>query len=227
MKKILFLAALLLLAIPAPAPAISCVGAGDVSTLTGGCDLGPVHFGDFAVSAQGQNGFAAAVFLAGAPFTNVTAEQTSGGQANLTFQVATTQAPGLADILLSYSATALNGLPLLGGINLSNGGTGVVINERACRTPFVGSTCADGLVANILVDQQDSQAVRFSPDVDLAQVFIRKDIVFSESGFLSDFTNSHELGDIGDISPTPEPATLLQFGTVLTGRGSWSRRRRA
>jgi hypothetical protein len=41
-------------------------------------------------------------------------------------------------------------------------------------------------------------------------------------GFISDFNNSH------DISPTPEPATLLLLGSALTGmRLAWRRRRGA
>jgi hypothetical protein len=41
---------------PSQAVSISCVGAGDVTLLgPAGCDLGPLHFDQFAVSAQGQH----------------------------------------------------------------------------------------------------------------------------------------------------------------------------
>lgn len=99
-----------------PSHAISCIGAGEVTSLAlAGCDLGPLHFDSFAVTAAGQNNFNAALFLGGAPFTNVTTEQTSGGQATLGFQVAHSPAPttGFADILLSYHASTLSGNVLL------------------------------------------------------------------------------------------------------------------
>lgn len=209
-----------------PGQAISCIGGGEVTSLAlGGCDLGPLHFDSFAVTATGQNNFNAAVFLGGAPFTNVTTEQTSGGQATLGFQVAHSPAPttGFADILLSYRASTLSGNVLLGGVNLSNGGTGVTINERVCQTAFAGNVCTTGLLANIIVPGNGSAEVRFTPDLDVHQIFIFKDISFEPGSFISDFSNSHELGAIDTV---PEPATLLLLGSTFAGLGAAYKRRK-
>lgn len=49
----------------------------------------------------------------------------------------------------------------------------------------------------------------FASPVDF--VFLHKDIAVGVGGFISDFSNSHSLDTV------PEPATLLLFGTTLTG----------
>jgi hypothetical protein len=208
-----------------PSQAISCIGAGDVTSLPGGgCDLGPLRFDQFALSVQGQNGFNAAIFIGGAPFTNVSAEQTSGGQATLGFQVAHQPAPmdGLGDILLSYRASTLSGGILLGGINLANGGVGpVTIHERVCGTNFTATgACTTLLLADLLVTSNTFADVRFQPDVDVHEIFVLKDILIGNGGFISDFSNSHELG------AAPEPATMLLLGSTFAGLGAYARRKR-
>jgi hypothetical protein len=200
-----------------PAAAISCVGAGDVSVLAGGCDLGFLHVSDFSMSAQG---FLATVFLAGAPFT------TPPG--TLGFQVAHTPPVALADILLSFSIHSLGGA--LTSLALSNGGTGVVINERVCATPFVGSSCVSGLLANLIADPNEVEAVTFTPG--LETIYILKDITFGQNGFLSDFAQAVSTGGeinplLPPLEPIPEPSTLLLVGTSLAGLGLWWRRRGA
>jgi PEP-CTERM motif-containing protein len=191
----------------------------------GGCDLGALRFDQFALSAQGQNGFNAALFIGGAPFTNLTAEQTSGGQATLGFQVAHQPAPmnGLGDILLSYRASTLSGDILLGGINLANGGVGpVTIHERVCGTKFTATgACTTLLLADLLVTANSFADVRFKPGVDVHEIFILKDILIGDGGFISDFSNSHELGAV------PEPATMLLLGSTFAGLAAYARRKRA
>lgn len=216
---------------PGQAVSMSCVGAGDVSLLgLAGCDLGPLHFDQFAVSAQGQHNFEAAVFIAAAPFTNVTAEQTSGGQATLAFQVAHTidpltgKAPGLGDILLSYRASTISGDILLGGISLANGGVGPVsIHERACKTAFTILGACSQLLADLVVPANGFEEIRFTPDADVREIFILKDILLNKDGFISDFSNSHELGA---LTPVPEPGTLLLLGSTFAGLTAYARRKR-
>lgn len=198
----------------APALAVSCVGGGDVTALTGGCDLGPLHFNEFDVSVVGLQ--AGSVFI-GTHDTGVV-----GREATLGFQVATV--PGAvthpADILLTYKASTLDGLPLIGGVNLGNGGLNVTIHERVCGSAFVMGAC-NNILADILAGPGEFKDVLFRPDQ--VAVWIAKDIMFSgEPGnpaFISSFDNSHQLGE------TPEPATLLLFGSSLTAMGVWVKRR--
>jgi hypothetical protein len=204
---------------PPRAEAISCLSVSDVTLLPSvGCDLGGLTFSNFTVSVSA--GFTAATIGLGpssiASPTNV----------DLLYQLTTTnnQTPpsaiGPGDVLLSYAVKASSGL-LLTGINLTNDAIlgPVTIGELACRVMFTpGGTCAaaDRLAALVALPGE-TKAVLFASPVEFA--FLHKDIAVGPGGFISDFSNSHE------ISPVPEPATLLLLGSTLTGLGLAYRRR--
>ena len=69
---------------------------------------------------------------------------------------------------------------------------------------------------NLVVGPNSNLAQSFDPD---SQIFIRKDIQFGNNSFISEFTQSH------DLTPVPEPATLVLLGSTLTGLGVFSRRK--
>jgi hypothetical protein len=205
---------------PSRAEAISCISVSDVTALpAAGCDIGGLTFSNFTVSPSA--GFTAATVGLG---PSSTASPTG---INLVYQLSTTnnQIPpsgvGPGDVLLSYAVKASSGI-LLTGMNLANGAIlgPVTIGEVACRVMVApGETCAaaDRLAALVALPGE-SKAALFPSPVEFA--FLHKDIAVGPGGFISDFSNSHE------ISPVPEPATLLLLGTTLTGMGLAFRKRR-
>jgi hypothetical protein len=199
---------------PPGAEAISCISVSNVTLLgPAGCDLGGLTFNNFTVSAS--SGFTAATVGLGA-FSTV-----NPTNVNLLFQLAPTPGIGPGDVLLSYGVTAGPGLRLT-GIDLTNDAIlgPVTIGELACRVPFtMGGTCAPAdRLAALAVGPGGSDAALFASPVNFA--FLHKDIAVGVGGFISDFSNSHSL------EPVPEPATLLLFGSALTGMAmAWRRRR--
>jgi PEP-CTERM motif-containing protein len=216
--KVLLLSSLALLAVswavaPPGAEAISCVNVSNVTLLpAAGCDFGGLTFSNFTVSAS-------------AAFTSATVGLGAGSTAtptnvNLIYQLSTTPGLGPGDVLLSYGVTAPTGIKLT-GIDLTNDAiTGpVMIGEVACRVMFSASgTCAPAdRLASVTAGVGQTSNAFFASPVDF--VFLHKDIDVGVGGFISDFSNSQ------DISPTPEPATLLLLGSTLTGIGlAWRRR---
>jgi hypothetical protein len=226
-KKVLLLSVILLVSgwvmAQPEAEALSCINVSDVTLLpAAGCDLGGLTFSNFTVSAS-------ATF---SPLTKVglgafsTASPTNVNLLyHLTADNPLTTPPsafGPGDVLLSYAVKASSGLRLT-GINLTNDAiTGpVTIGELACRVMFTpGGTCAaaDRLAALVALPGE-AKAALFAGPVDFA--FLHKDIAVGPGGFISDFSNSHE------IAPTPEPVTLLLFGSTMTGLGlAWRRQRK-
>jgi hypothetical protein len=177
-----------------------------------GCDFGGLTFSNFNVSASA--GFTAATVGTGAAST------ATPSNVNLIYQLSSTPGVGPGDVLLSYAVTASPGIKLT-GIDLTNDAImgPVVIGEVACRVMFSPSgTCAPAdRLATLVATTGLSMNALFASPVDF--VFLHKDIDIGVGGFISDFSNSH------DISAVPEPATLLLLGSTLTGMGlAWRRR---
>jgi hypothetical protein len=226
MRRIFLLLSLISLVVggwavtPPSAEAISCINVSDVTLLpTTGCDLGGLIFSDFTVRA-------------GAGFTAATVGLGPGSSAsptnvNLIYHIVANnnQIPpsgvGPGDVLLSYAVRASAGL-LLTGMNLTNDAiTGpVTIGELACRVMFTpsGSCAPADRLAALVALPGEAKAALFASPVEFA--FLHKDIAVGPGGFISDFSNSHE------ISPVPEPGTLLLVGSTLTGLGLAYRRQR-
>jgi hypothetical protein len=190
----------------------SCMNAGNVTAIgSDGCNLGPLNFSNFVVSAAGVT---ANIFLGGL-------STVVGPNANLTFQISHSPSPAnLADILFYYTVKTISGQATIGGVDLYNPGHNVAIRETTCGTEFVNGVCTSGLLSDYTAVGNSIQNATFTPLQ--STLFVRKDIQLGPDSFISEFTNSH------DEAPTsaPEPATLVLLGSSLAGLGMAARRRR-
>lgn len=190
----------------APAEAVSCVTP-DVSVAGFGCDAGGLHFGTFTVNPSA--GFSAATVGIGAVTDH-----------SLTFQLSTTPGVGPGDIILSYAVTGP-----ISGIGLTNNAIAgpVTIGELACAKVFpLGGTCSPSdRLAALVVGPGESDTAKFTP---VSSLFLFKDVNVGVKGFITDFTNAH---NVPPPAPVPEPATLMLLGgSAVAGAALWRKRPR-
>jgi hypothetical protein len=193
------------------------LGAGSALISTSVVTCGTLTFSDFSV--MNPTGGAAGVvdFLGTSEWLNGTAYL----QMNPNLQM------GEDEQLLFQVAGGVNQIDLtVGGVNAS-------VNEKACVNPItttgpVAFNCSNaahtGTIAPLGAIAAGSGTINqpvFStkfPTTD--PIYIFKDIQTGPGGALSEFTESFETG-----SATPEPGSLMLFGTGLIGLGGLLRKR--
>jgi PEP-CTERM motif len=139
---------------------------------------------------------------------------------NLGFQIANPVSP--FDVLFTYKVTAKDGLAEITGVDDSQSGTNVQINEIACSVaPGPAGFCATAnQLAKFTNNGGTNVAATFAPQT---MIWVIKDISGSGANgnsFISSFVNSQQT-----TGPTvPEPSTALLLGFGLCGLAGLSRR---
>ena len=169
-----------------------------------GCDLGPLHFSNFAVIRRGRR-----------EHLSRGLSQVLGASTDLTFQVSHSPSPAtLADILFFYTVKTLTGLPTSAGWTSSIRASNVTIRETACATRSPNGVCSSGLLADyVVVGQLEPEPPRLTP-LSVDGLYRAQGHQLLPDSFISEFTNSHE-----PWLSTPKPATLLLLGSSLTALG--------
>jgi hypothetical protein len=203
MKRVLFLAVLVLAVSAVPAKADpACTNASQVvgPSAISSCSFGGLTFGSFSGANAG-----------GVPNPLVVAVNFS---TNASGDVLITFNPNLTNPVqdLFFFFTVTGGID---GINLEVGGRNANINEVACSVPFsISGFCANqNTLVNLVAGSGFSDSGSFATT---SPVYIFKDINVQPGGSLTDF---------GQSFATPEPGTLTLFGAGLISIAGLIRRK--
>jgi PEP-CTERM motif len=172
----------------------------------GGCDLaGLFYLSSFAI--QGASGTPTATFSAAG---------TVGFQINWNPALGVNGTGNNQDIQFEYSVVAINGASLTAVSLESNGSAGSSILENVCTAQgSVGGGCGGVLLATMSVAGFGSVTAPISP-AQTATVWAWKDITLDPGASISGFGQDFE---------TPEPGTLVLFGSGMLGLAGLLRRK--